>query len=77
MFKHIVKLCINTRHDIDIHNIMGYTTLPLEAVVLDRLVGLLGVGDKVDNGAVDDVGRFDTRTDCTFPMNRITNILNV
>ena len=51
--------------------ITGCTTLPLEAVVLDRLVGLLGVGDKVDNGTVDDVGRFDIRTDCSFPMNRL------
>ena len=35
--------------------------------MLDRLVGLLGVGDTVDNGTVDDVERFDTRTDCSFP----------
>ena len=57
--------------------IMRYTTLPLEAVVLDRLVGLLGVGDNVDNGAVDDVGRFDTRTDCSFPINIIRSIVDV
>ena len=42
--------------------------------MLDRLVGLLGVGDTVDNGTVDNVGRFDTRTDCSFPINRIRNI---
>ena len=49
--------------------IMRYTTLPLEAVVLDRLVGLLGVGD---NGTVDDVGRLDIRMDCSFPMYRLS-----
>lgn len=50
---------------------MGYTTLPLEDDMLDRFVELLGVGDNVENGTVDDTGSFVTRTDSSVPINRI------
>ena len=51
--------------------VIGYITLPLEDDMLDRLVGLLGAGD---NGKVDDVGSFDTKTVCSFPANKIMGV---